>query len=63
MKRLLIAAVAAAAFVSLASEANAAACAVGVYRAGCVGPHGAVVATRPIHRHHCYYRAGVRICR
>jgi hypothetical protein len=42
--------------------AEAAACAVGVYRAGCVGPNGAVVVKRPIHRH-CYWRAGVRICR
>ena len=30
-----------------ASEATAAACAAGVYRAGCVGPNGAVVTNRP----------------
>ena len=53
------------------SEANAAACAAGVYHAGCVGPRGAVVTGRPatvVHRAavvapHCYYRAGVRVCR
>jgi len=44
--------------------AEAAVCAAGVYRAGCVGPNGAVVVRRPIHHHHgCYWRAGVRICR
>jgi hypothetical protein len=58
------------------SEANAAACAAGVYHAGCVGPRGAVVTGRPamvrpatvVHgtavvAPHCYYRAGVRVCR
>jgi hypothetical protein len=50
-------------------EANAAACAAGPYRAGCVGPRGAVVTRRPYTRPyvrpvpHCYWRAGVRICR
>jgi len=54
-------------------EANAAACAKGVYHAGCVGPRGAVVTTRPaaVHGVHvaprvaprCVYRAGVRVCR
>jgi hypothetical protein len=35
------------------TEANAVVCARGVYRAGCAGPHGAVVT----HRHyHPYYR-------
>jgi hypothetical protein len=29
-------------------EASAVVCARGVYRAGCVGPHGAVVVGRPI---------------
>ena len=43
--------------------ANAAVCAAGVYRAGCVGPHGAVVTHRPVVAHHCYWRAGVRVCR
>jgi len=51
-------------------EANAAACAAGVYHAGCVGHRGAVVTTRPAAYAHpvrvaprCYYRAGVRVCR
>jgi len=52
------------------SEANAAACAAGVYHAGCVGPRGAVVTThrpaaavvRPA-AVRCFYRAGVRVCR
>ena len=53
-------------------HANAAACAAGVYHAGCVGPRGAVVTHRPattavVHpaavAPHCYYRAGVRVCR
>jgi hypothetical protein len=33
-------------FVFGATEASAVVCARGVYRAGCVGPHGAVVAHR-----------------
>jgi hypothetical protein len=43
--------------------ADAAVCAAGVYRAGCVGPHGGVVVNRPPHYHGCYWRAGVRVCR
>jgi hypothetical protein len=55
------------------SEASAAACAAGPYRAGCVGPRGAVVAHRPVYGRpvygrpvygaRCYWRAGVRVCR
>ena len=45
------------------TEANAVTCAAGVYRAGCVGPHGAVATTRPAVHRHCYMRAGVRGCR
>jgi hypothetical protein len=55
------------------SEADAAACAAGPYRAGCVGPRGAVVAHRPaygrpvygrpVYGARCYWRAGVRVCR
>lgn len=54
------------------SEANAVTCARGVYRAGCVGPHGAVTTHRGYGYRgaavvrpgaHCYYRAGVRVCR
>ncbi len=54
------------------AEANAVTCARGVYRAGCAGPHGAVTTHRGYGYHgaavvrpaaHCYYRAGVRVCR
>jgi hypothetical protein len=52
---------------ALPVEANAVVCAKGVYRAGCAGPHGAVVATRPVVARpvaaRCVYRAGVRVCR
>jgi hypothetical protein len=47
------------------SEANAAVCARGVYRAGCAGRHGAVVthrrvyAPRVYHRHRVYVRRRV----
>ena len=49
-------------------EADAIVCARGVYRAGCVGPGGAVVVRRPYYggggyHHGCFWRAGVRICR
>jgi hypothetical protein len=55
-------------FATLAPEANAAACAAGPYRAGCVGPRGVVVAHRPYARPvvvapRCVWRAGVRVCR
>jgi hypothetical protein len=61
-------------FVGSISEASAAACAAGPYRAGCAGPRGAVVThrhpygyhgatvVRPAHPH-CYWRGGVRVCR
>ncbi len=58
------------------SEANAAACAAGPYRAGCVGPRGAVgvqrgygygyrgaAVVRPADGARCFWRAGVRVCR
>jgi len=60
--------------VGTVSQAGAAACAAGPYRAGCAGPHGAVVThrhpygyhgatvVRPVHPH-CYWRGGVRVCR
>jgi hypothetical protein len=55
-------------FAAMASQADAAACAAGPYRAGCVGPRGAVVTHRPYARPvyeapRCYWRAGVRVCR
>jgi len=37
-----------------ATEASAVVCAKGVYRAGCVGPNGAIVG------HRSYYRGGLR---
>ena len=48
-----------------APDAYALTCAAGVYRAGCVGAHGAVVTRRPVAvvHPHCYMRAGVRVCR
>jgi hypothetical protein len=56
LKKLLIMTIGACALVaSLAietEEANAVVCARGVYRAGCVGPHGAVGVRRaPVYRH------------
>jgi hypothetical protein len=58
------------------SDANAVACARGVYRAGCVGPRGAVATTRrpvavaPVRRpvavapvRRCAIVNGVRVCR
>jgi hypothetical protein len=56
-------------------SANAVVCARGVARAGCAGPHGAVVArrpvvaphgavvARPVVAPHCVIRAGMRVCR
>jgi len=44
--------------VSFVSEANAVVCAKGVYRAGCAGPRGAVVAHRPYR-----YYGGARVYR
>ncbi|HEX3405840.1 MAG TPA: hypothetical protein VHS81_01280 [Caulobacteraceae bacterium] len=45
---LLAAAAAVAALAAAAPPAHAAVCAAGVYRAGCAGPNGAVVAHRPV---------------
>jgi hypothetical protein len=55
------------------SEADAAACAAGPHRAGCVGPRGAVVGHRPVYGRpvygrpvygaRCFWRGGVRVCR
>jgi hypothetical protein len=47
MKRYLIAAIIGLSTPSLISHAEAATCARGVYRAGCVGPNGAAVVRRP----------------
>jgi hypothetical protein len=49
MKHLIISLLLLGGFVALSTmEANAVVCAAGVYRAGCVGPRGAVVARRPV---------------
>jgi hypothetical protein len=49
MKHLIVALLLLGGFVALSTmEANAVVCAAGVYRAGCVGPRGAVVARRPV---------------
>jgi len=51
MKKTIITAVAAfmvIAMMASVEEANAVVCARGVYRAGCAGPRGAVVARRPV---------------
>ena len=66
MKAILSAVAAAVLLVAvLPVEANAVVCARGVYRAGCAGPHGAVVAPRgaAVVAPRCVYRAGVRVCR
>jgi hypothetical protein len=63
MKRIWLTALAAVVLTTSVPAANAAVCAAGVYRAGCVGAHGAVVVRKLVYHRHCYYRAGVRICR
>jgi hypothetical protein len=40
---------------AISNQAHAVVCANGVYRAGCAGPNGAVVARK--HYYHGYYRA------
>jgi hypothetical protein len=48
------------------ASAEAAVCARGVHRAGCVGARGGVVVHRhPVYRphRHCVFRNGVRVCR
>jgi hypothetical protein len=49
MKHLIISLLLLGGLVALSTmEANAVVCARGVYRAGCVGPHGAAVVRRPV---------------
>lgn len=64
-------------FAFTATEANAVVCARGVYRAGCAGPHGAVVGHRGyyggvyrggvyrggVYRGGVYHRGGARVYR
>ena len=47
----------------LIRDAGAVVCARGVYRAGCVGPHGAAVVHRPVAAVRCAWVAGRRVCR
>ncbi|WP_374544858.1 hypothetical protein [Rhodoblastus sp.] len=63
MKKVLLGLFALGMIVADMPAANAVVCARGVYRAGCAGPHGAVVTRRPVVAPRCYYRAGVRVCR
>jgi hypothetical protein len=70
MRTIILAAFAIATFVTVATidrnDANAVVCGRGPYRAGCVGPHGAVIA-HPYaypHRHGCWvWVNGVRVRR
>jgi hypothetical protein len=79
MKTIVSGFLASALLICAGAEANAAACAAGPYRAGCVGPHGVVgvhrgvvapgyrgATVRPVVRPYgvaCFWRAGVRVCR
>jgi hypothetical protein len=49
-------------FISFVPQADAIVCARGVYRAGCAGPHGAVVGHRAVVPG-CAWVNGRRICR
>lgn len=49
-------------FISFVPQADAVVCARGVYRAGCAGPNGAVVAHRPVGAG-CAWVNGRRVCR
>jgi hypothetical protein len=61
MKKLLFALFALGMLVADIPTAEAVVCARGVYRAGCAGPRGAVVARRPAYRP--YYRRPVGVYR
>lgn len=69
MRSLLLAALAIAALAGSVTykpiDANAAVCAVGVYRAGCVGRNGALVVRRParVCHYHWVWVNGVRVRR
>ena len=54
MRKLSLAVVVVLGGLSWTQHANAVVCAAGVYRAGCVGPHGAAVWHRPYYRHYGY---------
>jgi hypothetical protein len=60
MKTIALAALMVGMLLGTVAEANAVVCARGVYRAGCAGPHGAVVTNRAPH---CTVnRYGRRVC-
>jgi hypothetical protein len=73
MKRIVLSLLALGLVAGAIPQANAAACAAGPHRAGCVGPRGAVVTHHPYARPvygrpayvapRCVWRAGVRVCR
>jgi hypothetical protein len=48
---------------TIPTDANAVVCARGVFRAGCVGPRGAVVVRRPVVVCHMVWVNGVRVRR
>jgi hypothetical protein len=52
IKYVVLAAMVAVAPLALAQQSHAAACANGVYRAGCVGPNGAAVVRKPAPVYH-----------
>ena len=59
MKYLAFAAITLFALMALIPDnANAVVCARGMYRAGCVGPRGAAVVTRPVYRRGVVVRGG-----
>jgi hypothetical protein len=59
MKYVVFALLGLSALIASVPEASAVVCARGAYRAGCVGPAGAVV----VHRPACAWVRGVRVCR
>jgi hypothetical protein len=64
MRLLVLAALALGSIVALApTDANAVVCAKGVFRAGCAGPHGAVVVRRPVVVCHTVWVNGVSVRR
>ena len=64
MRILVLAALASAMFLTaIPSDANAVVCARGVFRAGCAGPHGAVVVRRPVVVCHSVWVDGVKVRR
>ena len=64
MRFLVLAGFASAMFLTtIPTDANAVVCARGVFRAGCAGPHGAVVVRRPVVVCHSVWVDGVKVRR